>query len=77
MKPTLSYLRSLFFVKYRLTYYVGGHPKNIYGNRRKAMMGRLCDIRRIGLWTLYKTGPFGLPERAVDWGEGRPADIEN
>lgn len=67
MKPPIHFLG----VQYRLTYYVGGHTKSIVGTRRRTMLKQLSNIRRIGLWTLYKTGPFWLPERPVDWGEGR------
>lgn len=70
MKKVTSFLRRAFMVEYRLTYYVGGHTKSIYGRRRKVIMGRLGDIKRVGLWTLYKTGPLWMDERPVDWGEG-------
>ena len=72
-----KFIKRMLFVEYRLTYYVGGHTKNVYGTSRKAMMGRLKAFRCIGLWTLYKKGPFWLTERAIDWGEGRCPDLEN
>lgn len=67
----MKYIKRLFFVNYRLTYYVSGHTKSIYGTRRRMVMARLGETRRVGLWTLYKTGPLFLPERPVNWGEGR------
>lgn len=70
----ISKIKSLFRASYRLSVIYTGetNPRHIHG-----LNGRL--LRNMGknsaalYWTLYKVGPFGLPERPVEWG-GRSTD---
>lgn len=58
----------LFGVQYRLTVIIDGKSFNTYSDNRKllAKMGR--NTLGAEYWSLYKKGPFGLPEREVDFG---------
>ena len=38
---------------------------------RKHLREMAKHLANVESWTLYKTGPFFLPERPVDYGEGR------
>lgn len=60
-----SFLLSPFCVNYRLTLSQGGVYKNIYGCDRKLLLRR-AKSTKCGHWSLYKSGPFFLPERQVD-----------
>lgn len=66
----LHFITVCFNVSYRLTYYVGGHTKDITGTRRREVMKRFGEVKHAGLWTLYKSGPFCIHERPVNWGNG-------
>ena len=67
----ISILKRPFWVQYRLTVIVKGKTMNTYGIDRKMLtkMGR--NTLGAEYWCLYKTGPFGLPEREVDFGYSR------
>ena len=63
-------IRRVLSVQYRLTVWQGGKPQNFYATRRETLGGYIRTAVREGhLWTLYKRGPFGLPERMVDTGD--------
>lgn len=69
MKKLISFLRRPFRVSYRLTVLYKGdcEPRHTHGidGRLLRRMARntenICEY-----WTLYKSGPFGLPEHEVD-----------
>jgi hypothetical protein len=70
----LKILRHPFRVKYRLSVLYSGdfEPRHNYGTDR-ALLRRIArntqDISEY--WSLYKSGPLGLPEREVDfWMKG-------
>lgn len=69
MKPMklLSKIKRLLFVQYRLTVYYHGeqHPRNIYSTNRQILIS-LANHTGAHSWSIYKSGPFGLPEREVD-----------
>lgn len=61
----------LFGVQYRLTVIVKGKTINHYGINRKLLTKMGKNTLGAEYWSLYKTGPFGLPEREVDFGYSR------
>lgn len=69
MKNLISIIRKPFRVRYRLAVLYTGESdvRNIAGINRRLLLHmahkaeNLCEY-----WTLYKTGPFFLPEREVD-----------
>ena len=73
MKKIISILRRPFGVQYRLTVYYKGdsRPRNCYAAEGRIIrnMAR-ASVHDVEYWTLYKTGPLGLPEREIDsWRE--------
>lgn len=60
----------LFGVQYRLTVIVKGKTINHYGINRRLLTKMGKNTLGAEYWSLYKTGPFGLPEREVDFGFG-------
>lgn len=67
MKKIIQHIKSFFSVQYRLTviYAYGGEWEHLKGKKRTLlkMANRLYPVER---WSLYKRGPFHLPEREVD-----------
>lgn len=73
MKLTLSRLRRPFRVQYRLAILYRGEtvPRQWYAVDGRKLRKMANDAAGMAYyWTLYKTGPFWLSERPVDWGEG-------
>lgn len=69
MKKITAFLRRPFRVSYRLSVLYHGEtvPRHTYGNDGHLLLRRARTAEgRCHYWTLYKTGPFGLPEREVD-----------
>ena len=69
MRKLISILRRPFRVQYRLSvlYTRETEPRHTYGlngNQLRHMARNTEDI--CDYWTLYKQGPFWLPEREVD-----------
>ena len=65
----VSLLKRPFRVSYRLTVLYKGdyeprHTTNTDGRLLRNMARNTQDLA--DFWTLYKTGPFGLPEREID-----------
>lgn len=62
-------IKALFRAQYRLTALYAGDtkPRNIYGINGK-LLRRMAKRLGADYWTLYKRGPFFLPERWVDKG---------
>lgn len=64
----LRYIKRLFRVQYRLTAIIHGKAVNTYltsGRLAKRMLRYKQDAE---YWSLYKRGPFGLPEREISKG---------
>jgi len=71
MKKIVSYLHRLFHVEYRLSILYAGEttPRHIHGTSGRQLRNFARTSKNaIDYWSLYKTGPFGLPEREVDFG---------
>lgn len=63
-------VRKPWRVEYRMTVIVDGNKTmNTYSSSRKVLMGVLNRTEGTRYWTLYKKGPLGIGERAVDFGE--------
>lgn len=62
-------IKKLFRVQYRLTVLYSGDtkPRNIYSTDGN-LLRRMAKRMDADYWTLYKRGPFNLPERWVDKG---------
>lgn len=65
----ISLLKRPFRVSYRLTVLYKGdyeprHTTNTDGRLLRNMARKTQDLA--DFWTLYMTGPFGLPEREID-----------
>lgn len=75
MRKILHKITNLFHVEYRLTEIVRGKYINTYGTDKKLLIGR-AKSPGIRYWSLYKKGPFNLPEREVrsganEWNENQ------
>ena len=69
MKKIISKIRRLLRVEYRLSvmYKGSSKPEHNYCRSRRLITRRAAAlIDTADYWTLYKTGPFFLPEREVD-----------
>ncbi len=69
MRKLINILRHSFRVSYRLSVLYTGetemrHTTNRNGKELRRMARNTEDI--CDFWTLYKQGPFWLPEREVD-----------
>ena len=69
IKKIIGIIKHPFFVQYRLSVLFHGetelrHTYGINGLLLRRMSWNKEDM--IDFWTLYKSGPFGLPEREVD-----------
>lgn len=73
----ISLLKRPFRVEYRLTVIASGKSTNTYRQcyglrdcrRQKGIFANLGrNANGVEYWSLYKKGPFGLPEREVDFG---------
>lgn len=62
----LSIIKRLFRVEYRLTMIIGGKSINTYGTNRRLLTKRARKTPMVEYWSLYKKGPFGLPEREIE-----------
>lgn len=70
MKHIISFIRRLFRVQYRLAVLYHGEtsPRNTYGKNPRILRHRAHEAEPVAYyWSLYKSGPFGLPEREVDY----------
>ena len=69
MKKSASTFKRLFRVQYRLTALYRGdtQPRNAYSTNG-TLLRRMAKRMDADYWTLYKTGPFFLPEREADRG---------
>ena len=67
---TLNLLRRMLYVEYRLAVTKDGKTTNIYSGKRKCMTHHFAHKGQAGYnnITLYKKGPFRLPERKVKEG---------
>lgn len=63
-------LRKLFRVQYRLSVLNKGDVQmwHYFANDGKMIKRMARNLSKAQYWTLYKRGPFGLPERPIDWG---------
>lgn len=68
MKKLVSIIKRQFRVEYRLTIIVNGKTMNTYGTNRRLLSRMTRNTPMMEYWSLYKKGPFGLPEREVDFG---------
>ncbi len=68
MKKLVSIIKRQFRVEYRLTIIVNGKTMNTYGTNRRLLSRMARNTPMMEYWSLYKKGPFGLPEREVDFG---------
>ena len=66
-------IKKLFKAQYRLSvlYHGEGTYRPFYGTNRKLLQRMAKSFANVDSWTLYKSGPLFLPERPIDWGEGR------
>lgn len=65
----VSKIKEILRVQYRLTALFSGDtkPRNTYGTNGK-LLRKMAKRMDADYWTLYKRGPFRLPEREVDRG---------
>ena len=68
MKKILYFIRYQFRVTYRLTIIENGNSRNIYGRNRRMLCRMAYNDPKMEYWSIYKVGPFGIPEREVDNG---------
>lgn len=69
MKKLISILRHPFRVNYRLTVLYEGDTKfrNTYSSNVRLLRKMAHHTEEIALfWSIYKSGPFGLPEHEID-----------
>lgn len=66
-------ISKLFSTRYRLSvqFRGDGNMWHTCHTSRKYIREMAKHLANVESWTLYKTGPFVLPERPVDYGEGR------
>ena len=70
MKKLWALVRKPWKVTYRMTVIVTGNKTiSIFSRNRKVLMDTLKRTEGMRYWTLYKTGPLGIGERVVDFGE--------
>ena len=69
MTMILRYIKRFFRVEYRLTTISRGKSVNRYCQSRRQLKAILASLPDAEYWTIYKSGPFGLNERAVDFGQ--------
>lgn len=65
----ISLLKRPFRVSYRLTVLYKGdyEPRHTHGTDGRLLRRMARNTQDLAdFWTLYKTGPFGLPEREID-----------
>lgn len=66
MKKITAFLRSALAVRYRVAVIVRGRCFNASGTDRRKLISLAQRTEDMSFWTLYKSGPFGLPEREID-----------
>lgn len=69
MKKLINILRHPFRVNYRLTVLYEGDTKfrNTYSSNVRLLRNMARNTEEIShFWSIYKSGPFGLPEREID-----------
>ncbi len=71
MKKLLSIIKRQFRVEYRLTIVIKGRIINTYGTNRRLLTNMGKNTLGADYWSLYKSGPLGLSEREIDFGNGR------
>lgn len=79
MKNFINFFRMIFRVQYRLSVLYRGETefRHIYA-AKSAMLKRMArSLSDVQYWSLYKEGPFGLPERKVDFGINQLSDLLN
>lgn len=62
----ISAIKRLFAVNYRLTVVVEGRCRNTYSQNGKMLRKMALKMVYVECWSLYKSGPFFLPEREVE-----------
>ena len=67
MRKAIGFIKRMFLTQYRLTTIDRGKAVSRYCYGRKRMRKMLNANQDAEYWTVYKRGPFGLTERAVDW----------
>jgi hypothetical protein len=69
----MKIISKLFRTHYRLSvqFRGDGFVRHVRHTSRKHLRKMAKNLANVESWTLYKTGPFFLPERHVDYGEGR------
>lgn len=66
MKKLKSIIKRLFRVEYRLMIVISGKAINTYGTNRRLLTNMGKNTLGAEYWSLYKSGPLGLPEREID-----------
>lgn len=69
MKNIKSFLYGLFHVEYRGTYWINGRSESIYGNKYRDIKHKLIYTPDAVKWSIYKTGPFYIKERLIDYAD--------
>ena len=64
----LSFLKKAFRTQYRLTVLVDGRYRHTYCNDLRMMKRMARHSPLNSTWSIYKSGPFGLRERMIDYG---------
>jgi hypothetical protein len=69
----MKIISKLFRTHYRLSvqFRGDGFVRHVRHTSRKHLRKMAKNLANVESWTLYKTGPFFLPERPEDYGEGR------
>ena len=65
----LCILKKAFRTQYRLTVFVDGRYRDTYCNNSRMVKSMAIHSPYGSTWTIYKSGPFGLPEREVESGK--------
>ena len=65
----IKIIRHPLRVEYRLTVITAKETTNTYGTNRRLLSKMARRLTASCYWSLYKKGPFGLPERLIDYGE--------
>lgn len=65
----LKKIRKFFRIQYRLSVFTDGRYTNTYGTKKGILLAMAKHATPLNsTWTLYKSGPFGLSERMLEYG---------
>lgn len=65
----LRRVAGIFRTSYRASWWADGKLVSIYGDNKSTLVRHVRKFSSAVRYTIYKTGPFYIPERPVDWSD--------